>query len=143
MAQHRILQRMAWHVGPVMAALLAFLIAKEIDTRLFPVVTDFSLTRLQPDAGGVTIQGTLHKRRDCRFVEVVAYGDESRPVQLTFLDRPAGAQPTTRAVRVQLWGPWHVASDGARIVTLVARHECHALWDHSTILTSFAVREAP
>jgi len=139
---NRLAQRIAWHVGPVLAALLALVIAKEIDTRMFPVVTDFVITSMREDSTGVLIEGRLNKVRDCRFLEVVAYGDQSRPVQVQFMDRQDGSIPTTRAVRVQMWGPWHIATGGASLVTLMARHECHALWDHSTALTNFPVKVA-
>lgn len=137
---NKIASRIAWHVGPLLAALLVFVIAKEVDTRFFPVVADFEITSMRQDGAGVLIEGRLNKLRDCRFVEVVAYGDESSPAQVQFMDRPVGSLPTTRAVRVQLWGPWHIATGGAKSVTLIARHECHVLWDHSTTLTNFPVK---
>ena len=138
----KVFRRIAWHVAPVLAALLTFVLAKEIDTRAFPVVTDFVVLNMRDDGSGVVVDGTMHKRRDCRFLEVVAYGDVSAPVHIKFLDRLEGSQPFTRAVRVQLWGPWRIEPDGSKIVTLVARHACHSLWDHSTVLTSFAVKGA-
>lgn len=138
----RVIRRIAWHVAPVLAALLTFVLAKEIDTRVFPVVTDFVVLNMRDDGSGVVVDGTMHKRRDCRFLEVVAYGDVSAPVQIKFLDRLEGSQPFTRAVRVQLWGPWRIEPDGSKVVTLMARHACHSLWDHSTVLTSFAVKGA-
>jgi len=139
---NRLSARIAWHVGPVLAALIALVIAKEVDTRYFPAVTDFIITSMRQDQTGVLIEGQLNKVRDCRFLEVVAYGDQSRPVQVQFLDRQDGSIPTTRAVRVQMWGPWHVTTGSASLITLMARHECHALWDHSIILTNFPVKVA-
>ena len=129
--------RLAWHIGPVLAAALVLVLIKTIDQSI-PVVSNFNVTNQVIIPHGVLIEGTLEKQRDCEFLEVTAYANR-RPVPIKFLDKPEGATNYSRAVRVQLWGPWEIESGTARTVTLYARHSCHIFWSHTTELTKLSI----
>jgi len=132
-------RRIAWHVFPAMMALFTFVIAKEIDTRFFPVITDFVIFRMDVEGRSAFISGRMDKKRDCRFIEVSAYGDNSGVAYVHFMDKPKGEADYTRPVRRQLYGPWRIDAYRSTTVTIVARHSCHALWDHSTVLTTITI----
>lgn len=99
----------------------------------YTVVSDFRIVTQVVNTEGVLIEGTMNKRRPCRFVEVVAMIDEV-PSTVIFLDfqfsRPTGPQK---------WGPWLIVADPKQGVKLHARHHCHAGWEHTEVLTSFVV----
>ena len=126
--------RIAWHAVPVLVAILTLATLKEIDTRFFPVITSFTITQQERTPAGITLQGALTKSRDCRFVEVVAYSD-SHPVTLSFLDTKS---TYSRTATTQNWGPWLIHTQ-AKHVTISARHQCHALWDHTTLLVDLTL----
>lgn len=136
----RLMRQVAWHIVPVLAALGTFVLCKEIDTRLFPVISEFRITKVVPAAVSTIIEGTLRKKRDCSFLGVDAYMDGSdAKMDVTFLDVTDGNPRRSRAVRLQVWGPWEVDTGKAKSIKLVARHSCHILWDHTTQLTAFIV----
>jgi hypothetical protein len=132
-----ILVRLAWHVVFMVMALTIIMIAKKIDQSI-PVVTNFNVTSQIRTEHGIIIEGTMDKSRACEFVEVLAYA-KRRPVPVTFLDRPIGTPIYSRAVRVQLWGPWDVASGDAKTIVIYARHKCHIFWDNTTELNTLNV----
>jgi hypothetical protein len=108
------------------------------ETRVFPVVRDFVVTRREETAEGVLLSGEMRKVRDCRFMEVVFYvGDISDPqtqremLYVTFADRGT-SQPTSREPGHQPWGPWLVRSPTTAAgpdVFMRVTHRCHSLYD--------------
>lgn len=130
--------RIIWHVTPLTAALVCIFLFKLVDQSI-DVVRDFKITNQSLTPSGVMIEGTLDKRRNCEFEEVVGYTAEGQQIFVNFLDRPQGLPATSRAVRVQMWGPWEVLSGNAQTISLYAKHSCHMFWPHSTLLTKFTV----
>jgi hypothetical protein len=130
--------RIIWHITPLTAALVCIFLFKLLD-QSFDVVKDFKITNQSLTPSGVMIEGTLDKRRNCTFEEVVGYTSEGRQIFVNFLDKPQGAPNASRAVRVQMWGPWEVMSGNAQTISLYARHSCHMFWPHVTLLTKFTV----
>ena len=133
--------RLVWHVGPILAAALVLLLVKTVDQSI-PVVTNFNVTNQTVIHTGVIVEGTMEKQRDCEFLEVTAYANK-KPVPIRFLDKDENAPTYSRAVRVQLWGPWEISSGSARTVTLYARHSCHIFWGHTTELTKLSIIGVP
>ena len=103
----------------------------------YTVVQDFRIITQVLTPEGVLIEGTMDKRRDCRFIEVIAMLDEV-PSAVVFLDTREG-RTYSRAMGPQKWGPWLVIADARQGVKLHARHRCHAGWEHTEVLTSFVV----
>ena len=101
----------------------------------YTVVQDFRITTQVLTPEGVLIEGTMDKRRNCRFVEVVAMLDEE-PSAVVFLDTRED-RTYSRAMGPQKWGPWLVIAGARQGVKLHARHRCHAGWEHTETLTSF------
>ena len=103
----------------------------------YTVVQDFRIITQVLTPEGVLIEGTMDKRRDCRFIEVIAMLDEV-PSAVVFLDTRED-RTYSRAMGPQKWGPWLVIADARQGVKLHARHRCHAGWDHTELLTTFVV----
>lgn len=132
--------RTLWHILPPLLALIAVFIIKTVD-QSFPVIDSFKIVHqeISPN-GGVIIDGTLNKRRDCKFESMVAYTDDTEPVHIRMVDKPEGAFPSSRAVRVQLWGPWEVmANNDDKTIEIMVVHRCHPLWDVTSQLTKFTI----
>ena len=113
------------------AAATGLLAVKETERRLFPVVTDFQVTRSIVDDGSLLIYGTFEKVRDCKFVEASAQVGAIR-LDREFQDKRAG-QAANRATGPQTFGPWRI-TPGIYPITLVARHACHTFWDNTTVM---------
>ena len=103
----------------------------------YTVVQDFRIITQVLTPEGVLIEGTMDKRRDCRFMEVVAMLDEV-PSAVIFLDNKEHAA-YSRPSGPQKWGPWLLVADPGQGVRLHVRHSCHAGWDHTELLTTFVV----
>ena len=103
----------------------------------YTVVQDFRIITQVLTAEGVLIEGVMDKRRDCRFMEVVAMLDEV-PSAVIFLDNKEHAA-YSRPSGPQKWGPWLLVADPGQGVRLHVRHSCHAGWDHTELLTTFVV----
>ena len=101
----------------------------------YTVVQDFRIITQALTPEGVLIEGTMDKRRDCRFIEVIAMLDEV-PSAVVFLDTRED-RTYSRAMGPQKWGPWLVIADARQGVKLHARHRCHAGWEHTETITSF------
>lgn len=111
------------------------LLVKEVEYRLFPVVSDVQITRSEQDGSSLLIWGTFNKNRDCRFVEAVALAGPLS-LDLEFLDaRPH--QAASRLVGPQTFGPWRITPSLSPL-RIVARHSCHSLWQTtSTMIESY------
>lgn len=103
----------------------------------YRVIEGFRVTTQVLTAEGVLIDGVMDKRRDCRFMEVVAMLDEV-PSAVIFLDNKERAA-YSRPSGPQKWGPWLLVADPGQGVRLHVRHSCHAGWDHTELLTTFVV----
>ena len=130
------LARLKW---PVLFALVflgslisALLVGQWLERRYLPVVTGFEVTFEEHDKEALTIAGRMQKARPCRFVEVAAYSGDAY-LNLEFSDRHIRDHGKSRAEGWQSWGPWVITPDAEK-VKLVARHQCHILWDSTTVL---------
>lgn len=135
MRLRNLLARIMWHIAPLSVAVLCFMLVKFLDQSV-PVVEDFRITHQYVSSAGVVIEGVMDKKRQCSFVDISGYTDEGRQVQVKFMDKQ---QESTRALRVQLWGPWEVMSGDSQTISLYARYDCHFLWPHISLLTKFTV----
>ena len=128
-------KQLGWQVVLMSTAVGIVFVAQKLDLS-FPVVQDFKVTsQKELPNGGLMIEGTMEKLRDCKFSEVTAYTQDGHQVHVNFLDKPANSPTTTRAVRIQAWGPWEVYSGKSPSVSLYARHACHMFWSQTTKLT--------
>ena len=113
------------------ASVTGVLLVKEIEHRMFPVVSDFEITRSERTPNGVLIWGTFEKERDCQFVEAVVLAG-AISLDLEYLDRSKN-KAVSRALGPQTFGPWRISPD-LYPLRIVARHSCHPLWLNTTTL---------
>lgn len=127
--------QLIWQLVLASAAVGVVYAARKLDLAS-PVIKDFKVTsQSEMPNGGLLIEGTMEKLRDCTFSEVTAYTQDGHQVHVSFLDKPPNTPATTRAVRIQAWGPWQVYSGKSTSVSLYARHSCHIFWSQTTKLT--------
>lgn len=132
--------RIIWHTGPVLVALATLMALQYIDTTVFPVVSDFTVLKSYETPDGVVLEGVLTKKRNCEFIGINAYTNSVKLVGVRFMDepKPGSVKPdTTRAVRIQMWGPWVIEDHNAATVSFTVRHKCHPVWNHVTDLGTF------
>ena len=113
------------------ASATGVLLAKELEHRFAPVVTNTVITQSMLLDDGLLIWGTFDKERDCRFVEAVAQvGAVS--LDLEYLDARKN-RAVTRPTGPQTFGPWRL-SPGLYPVKITVRHACHSLWMTTTTM---------
>lgn len=123
-----------WLLGGLLfggASATGVLLAKELEHRFAPVVTNTIITQSIPTDDGLLIWGTFDKDRDCRFVEAVAQvGAVS--LDLEYLDA-SKKRAATRPTGPQTFGPWRL-TPGLYPIKITVRHACHSLWTTTTTL---------
>ena len=116
----------------VSTAVSFLLVGRWLEHKYLPVVSGFVVTYKDQTGGSLIIAGNMQKVRDCRFVEVAAYSGDTY-LTLDFSDRHLRDHGKSRAEGHQAWGPW-IITPNAPNVRLIARHQCHILWDSTTVL---------
>jgi hypothetical protein len=130
--------------GAVLGLMLALAVCSMIEKTLFPIVTEFKMTQLQPTERGAIISGSLYKRRSCKLIATNVYGHNAKKEKTllyTFTDTHELAQMGTG---LQSWGPIAVhldaALNAAESISVQATHECHPLWQQETFYGKFDAR---
>lgn len=135
---------LTWCIVLFGAVTIGFVL-RETDGRIYPVIQDFRVSEVANHDSGVTISGTMDKRRECYFRELVAYArydDDEYPVAVP-LEFDA-APVVSRSAIAQSWGPWviELGEDYRDAeVSLYTRHSCHSLWDTSSQIARFSIRK--
>lgn len=104
-----------------------------IETRFFPVVTDFEIQAVSKDnKGHYILAGVLDKERSCELLNLSVYkldGDKPMELLVQFQKNILGADA---GVGIQHWGPIPVSlPDILKVeddIEIIALHRCHALW---------------
>ena len=136
--------RFSLNALPFVVALFLLLAVPRIEHFLFPVVKDFVVTGMVKEPDAVTINGYMHKDRDCNFVGVqtvsISNGIEV-DAPLIFLD--AKNNNDTRPKGTQGWGPWQITVkvSSADAIKLTSTHRCHPFWATDTVLATIPLRE--
>lgn len=140
--------RISLSLLPWCVAGLLFMLAATIEKRLFPVVTDFHVQRIDRFDNAIIISGIMRKDRSCAFAGVSAVGiaadGDSTELAVRFLD--GDNHTSTRPPGTQAWGPWRILLPYAPEVSeirLDAYHDCHWIWTTKTNLAKVPVLEGP
>lgn len=125
-----------------------------IETRFFPVITDFKITAFERVGDRYIIEGQFNKRRPCELLatNVLAVPRQmlapSRLIhQIKPFDIAGGNAPTGRSI----WGPYsipfpHKVFENEDLIAWVevrSVHRCHALWNQETTYTRLNLSEVP
>ena len=89
--------------------------------------------------GGVLIDGTFDKQRNCEFVSVTGRASDGDVAGVTFMDRRPNEPMFSRPLGPQKFGPWYVEGEAGEGITLHAVHRCHFLWPHYEEIGTFVV----
>lgn len=102
-------------------AALVFLgwLYREHESSLNPVVVDFDITKAEERGDSLYISGLFRKRRDCDFLDVVAYSGR-RFVSVEFME---AKHTVNRRPRLQTFGPWKLTPK-TRHIQLFSTHRC-------------------
>jgi hypothetical protein len=126
----------AWIFIVALAIPISVDVAQRIESKHFPVVTDFKILEAVSTPESTTITGSMIKlRKYCTFIELNAYSGATY-LNIEYKDRSVTKPDTvtSRAEGFQYWGPW-VLTPSANKVRIQARHRCHPFWDTVTIVT--------
>ena len=119
-------------------------IAYFLDTRVFPVVSEFKVESASYAKGELTLSGSMRKVRDCAYVGLAVYGvPELGPKnELSYDFR--GEFVKHRSQGFQTWGPWTVTvpvKSRYEHIEIVASHRCLGPWVQNTTYVEYAMGE--
>lgn len=115
------------------------------ETRFWPVVQDFEITRIEKSERGFVFYGELNKARPCEFVGMTVYGitpDGKRGAIVQFRNDLFGANVGSGQ---QSWGPVVVPVIDTRYrwADIQATHRCHPLWLQTTNYATLDLSRIP
>lgn len=109
-------------------------IFKEVETYVWPVVSDFQIDEVQHEKGRTLLGGQLSKSRACEFLDLIAVSG-SRIVSIEFQETAYNSTGVvSRPVGFYDWGFWAVIPRVSQL-TLYSEHQCSTglvttkLWD--------------
>lgn len=132
------LQRVLWWSllsGMVsLVALTVFISGPEIERRLFPVHTDWTVLEQMTLGRDLVISGTMIKRRHCAYIPGPIARDENG--QNFYVESASATAAISWAAddKPQNFGPWTIRDGAGRKLTLFQQHKCHILWPTFTKL---------
>ena len=119
-----------------------------VDTRFFPVVTNFKVEyiRKEPD-GGFTAGGTLVKAKACEFLGLTIYGTKPGMPKLLVAQFKEDIFGSDVGAGHQSWGPWtmklpHALRDMQQL-EIMGTHRCNGMWVQNTVYANLEVKDLP
>lgn len=150
----RCLAKAAEILAPFAGALIVLAGIWFVETRFFPVITDWQLEYIQRHGGAFHMGGVLRKARTCELVSTDVLAVPRNPLAprvTVYRVAPhefAGSQVSTG---LSEWGPWSVmvpkALDANRDkidrIEVVGVHRCHAFWLQETLYGAVPIDRIP
>lgn len=146
----KVLEIIAFFIGMICASLLL----NTIDTKFFPVITDWKIDFIERRGNQYHMGGVMIKRRACELIATEVVAVPKIPLAPRFslyrikpYDFP-GAQVPTGFSR---WGPWDMDIPAEFLshrkeisfIEVVGVHRCHAAWLHETVYGRIQVENLP
>ena len=129
------------YVYQFIVALTVLFVSAAVEPLLYPVVMNWTPTKIVKEDQQVKLAGFMNKVRDCRFVAVTVEDNNHIRLPLKFLDN-VDDDAINRPTGSQTWGQWTVqARPTTSSITFTAHHECHPLWITKTTLGSIHLFE--
>ena len=107
-------------------------IAPSIEGKLLPVTTRLNIVDSRVSNGMTTMYVEFTKRRDCRFLGLTWYQDETR-LPVFFLD-DGDDSDMSRPPGDQIAGPWMVGTEDISGTVVRVSHRCHPFWETHTVI---------
>lgn len=150
----RLLVSLAQFFAPFAGFVVVMFLTWNVETRFFPVITGWTINKVEVVDGQFLLGGTIRKDRTCDLIatSVVAVMKQSAaPRMLIFQIKPGDLLGGNAPTGLSTWGPWYVkipkelTSNRDRIERLevVGQHRCHALWHQETVYGSILMKDIP
>ncbi len=145
-----IIERTAFLLGMCAAAFITW----NIESRMFPVITDWTINPVVREADRYVLSGTLNKNRACTLIATSIMAVPKAPLipritlyQIKPNEIDGGNVPTGAST----WGPWVMDIPKAFIenrdkiawIEIIGHHRCHGLWDQETNYGSIRMDQLP
>lgn len=150
----RIIMKVAQLFAPFVGFAVSLFFAWNIETRMFPVITAWTINPIIETPDGLVLSGTIKKSRACDLVATSVVAIPKNPVypsRLIFQIKPddilGGNVPTGHST----WGPWVVkmpaelAKHRTEVDSLevIGQHRCHMLWSQETVYGRIPMENIP
>tara|TARA_R110000772_G_scaffold121795_1_gene228050 strand:- start:2783 stop:3184 length:402 start_codon:yes stop_codon:yes gene_type:complete len=118
-------------LGLVCIFSLVFALGPEIDSRFFPVLTEFDARVIDRGVDAVIVTGTVIKKRNCEYIPywtARTFSGRSLRVEIPDTDLPNWATGNIE------FAPLIVYGVGQDQFEMFAQHRCHPFWTITTHL---------
>jgi hypothetical protein len=150
-------QVMLWVLERVAFLLGALLTGWGVYTaeRLFlPVITGWTVDRIELNAGHLVLAGKMHKTRPCELIATSVMAVPKKPLEprvLIYQVKPDEILGGNAPVGIVSWGPWRVAvpekliehKQDISFLEIVGHHRCHAAWQQETLYGRVDIKRLP
>lgn len=134
-------------IAPAFGLLVALWLIWNVETRFFPVVTDFRVSSITKSEAGYTATGELKKSRSCEFLGLTIYAHRPDAPKLLLSQFKKDIFGSDVGTGHQTWGPWTFKFPEQVIeyehLEIQGAHRCHALWLQTTEYTNIQIEELP
>ena len=134
-------------VAPVFGFFLALWLIWNVETRFFPVVTDFRVSNIIHTAEGYMAYGELRKARSCEFLGLTIYAHSDGKPKLVVAQFKKDIFGSDVGTGHQSWGPWTAVLPPAitkyEHLQVQGTHRCHALWMQTSEYISMPIKDLP
>lgn len=134
-------------VAPAFGMLLSLWLIYNVETRFFPVVTDFTVSSITKSADGYTAYGELNKSRTCEFLGLTIYAHRPGAPKLLLAQYKKDIFGSDVGAGRQTWGPWTMQLPekirAYEHLEIQGTHRCHALWLQNSRYIDFDIRSLP
>jgi hypothetical protein len=145
-----VVERIAFVFGMAVAAMALH----TIETRWFPVITNWSLDYITRENNSYTMGGSMRKERACELLHTSVMAVPKIPLAPNVLVYQVQANEILGAggpVGAFVWGPWTVRVpdklmgklDWVDSIEVVGHHRCHMLWTQETVYGRVPVERLP
>lgn len=130
-------------VAFALGALMMMFVLYHAETRLLPVISQWTLNPVVRDGGNYILSGTMVKTRPCTLLATSIMAVPKQPLaprvtlyQIKPQEIDGGQLPTGKST----WGPWTMKIPQAFIehrdkiawIDVIGHHRCHGFWDQET-----------
>ena len=134
-------------VAPGFGLLVALWIIWNVETRFFPVVTDFKVSVIERSPAGYTAYGELVKSRSCEFLGLTIYANKPDAPKLVVAQFKKDIFGSDVGTGHQTWGPWTTNLPPKiaeyEYLEIQGTHRCHALWLQTSEYVNFPIKDLP
>jgi hypothetical protein len=145
-----LVERLAFCLGVLVMMWLTY----TVESRLMPVITDWSLDSITRQGNHYTMSGVMRKARACELIHTSVMAVPKVPLAPRVLVYQVGPNEILGAggpVGRFTWGPWTVRVpdklmgqlDWIDSIEVVGHHRCHALWTQETTYGRVPVERLP